>query len=326
MKTPHAAAAFHGQGWQPRTASLQQEVANGLLWSTCQVNSEWNRLKAVALYLPDPHTSSPEDVDSVQHLEPIRYAVLRQQMNAMGQCYQRLGITVHYLTLLPAFAEAAPQLPLYNLIYMRDLFFMTPMGAILARMASRVRAGEERHAANALTRLSIPILRTVSGVGTFEGADALWVRPNLVFVGVGKRTNELGFQQVQASLQELGVLCVKVALPATIQHLLGILQIVDRDLAVVRGELLSPASKGALQQAGLQLIELAETPEVTERYAMNLLTIAPRTVIMAAGNSETKWALEQHGIEVAAELDVSELLKGAGGIGCATGIVAREVI
>jgi arginine deiminase len=33
---------------------------------------------------------------------------------------------------------------------------------------------------------------------------------------------------------------------------------------------------------------------------------------------------EDNGIEVAAQVEVSELLKGAGGIGCATGILNRE--
>jgi len=51
--------------------------------------------------------------------------------------------------------------------------FMTPDGLILARPVSDVRAGEGRQAARKLVDLGISIVRSISGVGTFEGADAL---------------------------------------------------------------------------------------------------------------------------------------------------------
>ena len=44
---------------------------------------------------------------------------------------------------------------------------------------------------------------------------------------------------------------------------------------------------------------------------------------MVANNPLTKRIYEANGIEVAAEVEVSELIKGAGGLGCATGILCR---
>jgi arginine deiminase len=75
---------------------------------------------------------------------------------------------------------------------------------------------------------------------------------------------------------------------------------------------------------GFKLIELEETKSVRQNQAMNFVTISPRRIVMVAGNPETKRLYEENGIEVAAEVDVSELLKGAGGIGCATGILSRK--
>ncbi len=57
---------------------------------------------------------------------------------------------------------------------------------------------------------------------------------------------------------------------------------------------------------------------------MNFVTISPRRIIMAASTDDVKRVLLSSGIEVAAEIEISELLKGAGGLGCATGIINRK--
>ena len=49
-------------------------------------------------------------------------------------------------------------------MFVADLMFMTPEGAILGRPASTVRAGEERLVARRLAELGVPILRVVRGL------------------------------------------------------------------------------------------------------------------------------------------------------------------
>ncbi len=316
-------AAYQGYGWLSRQGTLAEDVIKGYHWNRCSVTSEWQTLKEVLLFIPNPETPSVEDVNFLQHLEPVNYSVLAIQLEKLAKCYEQLGIKVHLVQPI-SFFDAEPVEYHYNLAYVRDLFLMTPEGAIVSRMASMVRAGEEKHAARTLAELAVPIIKTISGDGTFEGADALWLCPDLVLVGVGNRTNESGFQQVKQCLESQGIRCIKINLPPQIQHLLGILQIVDRDLAVVRGELLASENKHSLRQLGFSLIELDETVSVRERQAMNFVTISSRRIIMVAGNPEERYLYESNGIEVAAELDVSELLKGAGGIGCATGILSRK--
>jgi len=318
------AAAYHGTGWKPRTGTLTSEILGSHLWNNCSVTLEWQTLKEVILYIPCPDTPPVKDVNLIQHLEPINYPRLASQFLNLVECYHQFGIKVHLARPVNLFHTPIAESH-YNLMFFRDLFFMTCEGAIVSRMGSMVRAGEEKHATRTLAELGIPIVRTISGAGTFEGADALWVSPKLVLVGVGKRTNDLGFQQVKDSLKTQGVNCIKVNLPHQIQHLLGILQFVDRDLAVVRGKLLPPEVKTLLEQLGFKLIELEEIPSVTRNQAMNFVTISPRRIVMVAGNQAMRRLYEDNGIEVAAEVEVSELLKGAGGLGCATGILSRQV-
>lgn len=325
MNTYSIPAAYQGSGWLPRQGTLTQEIASGQLWNNCSVSSEWQMLKEVILYIPNANTPPVENVNSIQHLEPINFVRLKSQLDNLASCYEQFGIKVHFAHQVSLSNRTTAEY-CYNLMYFRDLFFMTPEGAIISRMASQIRAGEEKHAAGTLAELGVPIIRTISGDGTFEGADALWVSRNLVLIGVGTRTNDSGFRQVQHCLEAQEVTCIKVNMPPQIQHLLGILQFVDRNLAVVRGKLLEPDIKAHLQHLGFQLIELEETQSVRQHQAMNFVTISPRRIIMVAGNPETKRLYESHGIEVAMEVDVSELLKGAGGIGCATGILSRQHI
>jgi N-dimethylarginine dimethylaminohydrolase len=212
-----------------------------------------------------------------------------------------------------------------NLMYVRDLFFNTREGAVVSRMASAVRAGEEKHASLALSQLGVPITRTISGAGLLEGADALWLDPRTVLCGVGNRTNAEGFRQLREALEAQGVKTIAVELPRGVQHLLGILQIVDRDLALLRGEIAPRRLAALLKMRGFSLVPVPETDETTLRQGMNVVTVAPRKILTPAGCPGLRRLYEDAGIAVAAEVDVRQILRGAGGLACATGILSRRI-
>ncbi|GAA2405189.1 hypothetical protein GCM10010191_11240 [Actinomadura vinacea] len=317
-------AAYHGAGWRPRTTSLAQEVAAGRLWARHAGDSEYARLRDVVLAPPDPALISPEDPDRVLHLRPLDFGAVHRELLDAAAGFQELGIAVHFLE--TGRRTRPDDGPWHNLMFVRDLFFMTPQGAIVSRMGSSVRAGEERYAARTLAELEVPVLRTIAGNGTFEGADALWIAADTLLVGTGNRTNAEGLRQVAESLTPSGVTVAGTVLPKRIQHLLGILQPVDRDLAVVRRELVGPRLRGILRDLGVSLIELDEDAEIGRAQAMNFVTIAPRTVVMAADAPETRRRLEQEGITVAGQVRIDELRKAAGGLACATGILSRDLV
>jgi N-dimethylarginine dimethylaminohydrolase len=212
----------------------------------------------------------------------------------------------------------------HNLLFARDLFFMTPAGAVVSRMASVARAGEEKHAARALAALGVPIVRTISGEGTFEGADALWLRPDLVVCGVGNRTNAEGFRQLRDALRDQGVRAVDVPMPPGVQHLLGILQLVDRDLALVRIERAPESLLALLARLGIETVAVPDLDEVTQLHGMNVVAVGPRRLVMPGGCPMLERLYAAAGLRIAARLDIPQTARAAGGIACSVGILSRR--
>jgi arginine deiminase len=310
----HTQSAYGGSGWQPRTHSLRGEL--GHIWSACGIDSEYQRLTHVLLHRPGTELEASANPDVVNMLEPLDLARAQAQHDALADVYRTYGITVTY-------ADPAST-PTPNQMFMADVFVMTPEGAIVARPASQVRAGEERVAARRLSDMGVPILRSINNRGTFEGADLMWLDPQTAIVGRGLRTNDEGASQIEQLLTSMGIGTIKVDLPFGSMHLMGMLRIVDRNLAIIWPSRFVHRGVDALRERGFHVAMLPENEEVRRGAAFNFVTIAPRTIVMAAGNPRTQTWFEQHGI-TCITTPVDELAKAAGAIGCLTGIVSREM-
>jgi N-dimethylarginine dimethylaminohydrolase len=322
MRTEASRAAYQGRGWRPRRGALAAELAAGRgLWSPWRVDSEHRPLQAVLLYRPGGELKSVRDPNAVQHLERIDAAALDREVSALAAAYRRLGVEVHWL---PRAFAGGPWPEKYNLLFAADLFFATREGAIVARMASEVRAGEEKHAARALAELAVPISRTISGAGTFEGDDALWLDPKTVLCGVGNRTNAEGFAQLRAALKGQGVEAIPARLPRGVQHLMGLVRLVDARLALARVERAPASLLRLLARRGFRVVPVPEIGETTEGQGMNVVTVAPRRVLMPKDCPLLKRAYAAAGVSVAAEVGIAQLRRGAGGLGCASGVLARR--
>jgi N-dimethylarginine dimethylaminohydrolase len=285
------------------------------------ISSEYDKLSSVILYKPGIEIENYPDPAGILHLRPIDHSAIASEYTAIIATFKALGVTV---TLIDPAPIDTDNLYRFNMMYCRDLFFMTSRGAILAKMANDIRAEETLCAAQTLRNLGIPLLHTVSGDGRFEGADALWIRKDLVLVGVGNRTNELGYHQIRDVLQQQEVKCAAIpSSQVTTQHLLGSVQIVDQKLALVRHEIIDPEVVRFLEGHGFVVVKIPENREVQTRQAMNIVTIAPRTIIMTANCPMTRSLYLKAGLTIASELDLTQLMNGAGGLACATGIVAR---
>ncbi len=306
------AAAYGGAGWSPRTTSLRQEM--GDIWGPWGVASEWGPLQAVLIHRPGVEVEGLADPDAAQMLASVDPAAMRRAHDALAEAYRRAGVAVHYL-------EPSTDPP-PNTLFVRDLFFATPEGAILARPASTIRAGEERHVARRLTELGLPILRSVRGSGTFEGADALWVDEKTVLLTTGLRTNAEGAAQVESLFREMGVEVIRVGLPYGAMHLLGVLNFADRDLAVAWPGRVPYRAVEAVRERGYEVLWLPDEVEARQGMALNFVTLGPRRVLMPAGCPLTRATYEAAGISCQ-EMEIGELLKAAGGMGCLTGILSR---
>jgi arginine deiminase len=313
METPSPfAAAYGGAGWSPRTTSLRQEM--GAIWGAWGVASEWEPLQAVLLHQPGAEVEGLVDPNAAQMLVSLDPAAMRRAHDALTEAYRRAGVTVYYLE--------PSTTPPPNTLFVRDLFFPTPEGAILARPASTVRAGEERHVARRLAELGLPILRSVRGDGTFEGADALWVDEKTVLLAMGLRTNAEGAAQVESLLREMGVEVIRVGLPYGTMHLLGMLNFADCDLAVAWPGRVPYRAVEAIRERGYEVLWLPDEAEARQGMALNFVTLGPRHVLMPAGCPLTRATYEAAGVSCQ-EVEIGELLKAAGGMGCLTGILSR---
>jgi arginine deiminase len=315
MKDLFTAAAYGGAGWSPRTTSLRQEI--GQIWGRCGVATEWSPLKAVLLHRPGAELQALADPDAAQMLTRLNAERAQQQHDVLAQAYREAGIAIAYV-------EPAGTPP-PNLMFVADLMFMTPEGAILGRPASTVRAGEECWIARRLAELGIPILRSVRGTGTFEGADAAWLDPKTVLLATGLRTNAEGAAQVASLLQEMGVEVVPVGLPYGAMHLMGTLRFADRDLAIGWPGRVPYAAVEALRARGYTVLFVPDEREAMFGAALNFVTLAPRHILMAAGNPVTRAFYENAGI-TCQTVEIDELVKAAGGMGCLTGILERESV
>jgi hypothetical protein len=136
-----------------------------------------------------------------------------------------------------------------NQMFCADLVFLTPEGAILARPASTVRAGEERQVARRLADIGVPIVRTLRGTATFEGADAMWLDSGTVMVGKGLRTNAEAVWQIKDALFELDVDTLEVDLPFGTMHFMGLLR-ASTGVSRFAGGAARPSRRSGLLRSG----------------------------------------------------------------------------
>ncbi len=111
-------------------------------------------------------------------------------------------------------------------------------------------------------------------------------------------------------------------MPFGTMHLMGMLRIADRDLAIAWPRRTPHRAVTALRAHGYQVAFLPEADEAQATRALNFVTLGPRRILMPAGNAATRDWYRGLGIEVA-ETPMAELRKAAGAVGCLTGIVAR---
>lgn len=307
------AAAYGGDGWSPRLDPHAAEI--GTHWAACGIDSEWRRLTAVALRRPGPEIAV-NDINASQFLGALDLDQAQAEYDALAEAYRAQGVSVIEVPEVPR--------PTPNRMFCADLFAMTPEGAILARPASTVRAGEEVAVAAALAGAGVPILRTLTGQATFEGADLMWLDPETALIGRGLRTNDEAIGQIAGLMAELGCDLIDIDLPYGTMHLMGMLRIADADLAIAWPRRTPHRAVMALRERGYQVAFLPDQGEAETNKALNFVTLGPRRLLMPAGNPGARGFYEGLGIEVL-ETAMGELRKAAGAVGCLTGAVAREL-
>lgn len=302
--------------WLALETSIAEDFAEywGGEWGC---DSEVGRLRAVLLRRPGKEIEGIANPEECRWLEVMETERAREQHDALAEFYRSQGIEVHYVEKM---RDDRP-----NALFMRDNVLMTPQGAIVGRQAMACRRGEERYAAEALARLGVPIVRTISGKGIFETACCLWVDAGTAIIGTGNRANREGAHQVEQVLGLMGVEdFLHLPIPYGYAHIDSIISFVEKKTAVFDPARLPWDVWIALKNRGFRLFE-APSPQETKNLALNFVTMAPGNILMAAGFSETKEFLQSRGTAVH-EVEISELRKGWGSLHCMTAVLKRDFI
>lgn len=211
---------------------------------------------------------------------------------ALAQC----GLS---LTILPADARYPDG------CFVEDTAIVTARGAILTRPGDVSRQGEVASVAAALQGLfgRVP---AISAPGTVDGGDVCEADGHFL-IGLSRRTNEAGAQQLAGLLGEIGFpsSIVDIRNRATLLHLKSGIAYLGNGRMLVTADV--------PRNAALAPYDLIEVPDA-EHYAANCLRTGDR-VLIAAGYPHTRAAIEACGYDTL-PLEMSEFRKMDGGLSC----------
>jgi dimethylargininase len=187
---------------------------------------------------------------------------------------------------------------LQDALFTHDPSIMTPFGAVVARMGKTLRLPENALHAKTYKYLEIPILGQIKAPGTLEGGDTFWLDDSTLIVGRGYRTNAEGIRQLKAILEPKGINVVSVDLPyfngrKECLHMMSLINMLDTNLATVFARFMPVALMEMLEERQIQWIAMPED----EFYSLgnNILTLAPKTVLMAEGNPKSIALVQEAG-------------------------------
>jgi N-dimethylarginine dimethylaminohydrolase len=211
----------------------------------------------------------------------------------------------------------------FKSVYTRDSAFAVKGGAIVTRLAPRMRQGEELPVTRALAKAGMPILRTISGTGMIEGGSFAWLNSETAVVGRGIRVTDEAIRQVDEVLSGQGVELIVIDLRGYDIHIDGHFLMLDADLALLWPPGLPFSFLERLRALGIDYIEM--TPD-DNAWIVNGLAVAPGRVIFPKGMSDgTRRTLTSRGVEII-EIDYDLVQFNGGGIHCSTCPLLRDPV
>lgn len=307
-----------GERWFPSETQFIDELK--INWGNWYCDSEVGKLRDVLLRRPGKEIEivNEENFTDFRWKEPMNIEKARMQHDKLAEIYRGNGVRVHYVE------EQREDRP--NALFVRDLVFMTPEGAIVCRPGISARRGEEKFVAQTLSKLGVPIVRTINGGGIFDGACAMWVDRYTVIIGTGARANAEGAEQVEYELRKMGVTDIlRMGIPYGHAHLDGLMNFIDKKTMILFPWQVPYDVVKPLMDKGIKIIEITDIEEIKLNLAINVVALEPGKVLIPCGNPNTKKKIEDAGI-VVIEVDVSEILKGWGAIHCMSAFLNRDPV
>ena len=209
-------------------------------------------------------------------------------------------------------------------IYVHDPAFVCDAGAIVLRPGKAIRLAEADALAADLETAGVPLAARLEPPAVAEGGDLVWLDERTLLAGRGYRTNDAGIDALRAALPGVDVVAFDLVHhrgPGEVFHLMSFLSMLDRDLAACHPRLAPVRLLELLRARGVELVEVPG--DEVESLGPNILALAPRVALAAAGNPETRRRLERAGVDVRV-YPSRELTKGDGGPTCLTRPLLRR--
>ncbi len=212
-------------------------------------------------------------------------------------------------------------------IYVHDPVKICRGGAVMMRMGKELRRTETEPMERMLRNLEVPILGRLEAPATMDGGDVLWLDEHTLILGRGYRTNDEGIRQFQALVQPWVEEILVMDMPhdqgpEACLHLMSVVSLVDRDLAVVYSPLMPVRLRQLLLQRGYSLIEVSE--KEYDNLGCNVLALAPRVCVIPGGNPRVAEDLRSAGAEVFEYPGEHISYFGTGGPTCLTRPIFRR--
>lgn len=245
-------------------------------------------------------------------------------LKKMQQEHDRLVEILRDNDIEVVYMEGNPRDP--NAMFVRDNGMVVKGGIIIARMGTvgkfpgTGRRGEEFYISQAVSKLGMPILRTIAGDGLMEGGSFCLLDEKHAAIGLSFRGNVSGADQVEDVLKYMGIELIRVPLPGFAMHIDGAIVMVDHDKAIANIERLPYWFIDRCKELGIELI-YADFRDVA--YAVNVLTVKPGVIIMDERAKWTREILEGRGVKCVT-LSWEECTKHGGGVHCSTLPLLRE--
>lgn len=275
---------------------------------TAGVRSEYGSLERVLVHEPGDEFASVVDPDAWgwDGLPRLKHAT--KEHEELVDVLESHGVTVHEL------GETDDDLA--ESLFVRDVGFVVEGGAIVGKMHEPIRHGEEHRLAKRLVGMGIPIYHTVHGGGGFEVGNLVWLDDETVAIGRSKTTNAEGIRQVRSVLDTYGIDIVEVPIFGSTDstgqtHLALVFGMVGPDVALLYPQAVPTEFQDLLEDRGIDVIEVPTREQ--RNMATSTIVLDEDTVVLSAGNPETRSALRERGYDVV-ELDIREIRKSGGGL------------
>lgn len=254
---------------------------------------------------------------------------MRDQHAGLMEAYRSLGIDVRVFTY--------PETPRSAYGVMKRAVsaaagFVINGGAIIPREAAPYWRGRSRYVSLYLQSIGCPILCTVHGKGVCEGGAFTRMADDFIVGMLSTDCNGDGLGQVRPVLERSGYRVWVAHSPGPLyefhpevpgwMHADMWIAPLDVGLALIYPPWCDYETIRHLLSIGYRLIE-APRDEQEASCPVNMITIAPRLVVMTSGAPKTRKLLEQEKVEVI-EVDYEEVIRYGGGIRCTTMQLLRD--